>query len=144
MSAKAGVNQSRCQPNTAQTRLGGIKNLQSHVLIKVGLRNGHHAPAAGCGGATQTADASMHGALSYDDLSVLHFFQGERCDVLFTSTRFQGSSIAALLKGVLCSIDQGCGGAEQSDKSKVFLEMLLGAERAQAAEAAVLEGLPFV
>ncbi|KAF5834574.1 hypothetical protein DUNSADRAFT_8699 [Dunaliella salina] len=104
----------------------------------------HEAPAAGSG-TTQPANADVHGALCYDDLSVLHYFQGEQCDILFTSIRFQGLSVAALLEGVLSSMDQDSGGAELRDKSKVFLEKLLNrAERAQAAEAAVLQGVPFV
>eukprot|EP00983_Pelagomonas_calceolata_P107708 1159377-Pelagomonas_calceolata.AAC.3 len=101
----------------------------------------YHAAAAA--GTKIPADASKHGALSYEDLSVLHYFQGERCDILFTSERFQKPSIAALLREVLGKHGMGSYGVGQTDESRAFLEALLGPERAQAAEAAVLQGGSF-
>mmetsp|Transcript_9339 Transcript_9339/g.25150 ORF Transcript_9339/g.25150 Transcript_9339/m.25150 type:complete len:194 (-) Transcript_9339:1438-2019(-) len=84
--------------------------------------------------------ARSTGLAKYSETDVLHYVEGECCDLLFVRAKLQEPSIAAMLE------QQELLRPEHSNNqggSEAFLMKLLGAERAQAAAEAVQRGVPY-
>jgi len=93
---------------------------------------------------TSPAAKSATGSVDFKGLGVLRYVSGQSCDIVYTSPDMQSPSSAALLLEIEESLEDGDAvSAGKQDKSRAFLELLLGQEGAQAALAAVQRCSPF-